>query len=176
MQKRHAAVAVLAILVLSSTGAAAGPVAAPSYDGATLLAGVFFGEGPVAALLPEITTKADADTSRSAVEYIAEQHPGFLDALPSSLQSGDPIVIREALQKAHSVMAEHAAVSPNRVEDPPMEGTVVNIATVLNVAVLVNFAMAVNVYVGGQIVQEIVWTNDFPRAPGPQDPSRLRDD
>lgn len=187
-------VVTVVVSLIASVPVAGAPSRAPfdvtEYDGATLLQGVFFGQGPVAALFPEIhgpglwQESAD-DRMASFFTHLSATHPGLLDDFRRAMLSGDHVEIDEMLQQTGRVLAESAASftdgsrSAVRLRDWrkfPGFAAVVNLLTGLNVVVLVNIIYAVNVYIGVTLAMEIVWTSDFPEGAWNIDDSRLRGD
>lgn len=81
------------------------------FDGETLFRGLFFGQGPVAALFPEITERLKAinptiQTDQFIAQVIARlrQHDrSYFDRLAAGLQSGDHLTIEATMDHASKV-------------------------------------------------------------------------
>ncbi|WP_170957112.1 sporulation delaying protein family toxin [Bacillus pseudomycoides] len=93
------------------------------YDGETIYRGVFFGEGPVAKLFPEIwseeaTKQANTAEGKKAAELLAkkinELDPNYFNELQAAVSSGDNIKIQEAFNKGGELLVQVGEVIQNK--------------------------------------------------------------
>jgi SdpC family antimicrobial peptide len=87
---------------------------AVSYDGETLYRGLVFGQGPVAQLFPELAQTPTASPEAAAaidrlIKRMSELNPSFFARFAGSVQSGDRVRIRSALEDADAVTKEAIA-------------------------------------------------------------------
>lgn len=86
------------------------------YDGRTLYVGLAFGQGPVAALFPELEglhsmAAGHEDYVNATVSEMASLDPTFFERFAHEIQSGDRVRIRAALAEADDL----GAVAASRV-------------------------------------------------------------
>ena len=85
------------------------PVAA-HYDGETLYRGLYFAQGPVAELFPDVprptTSAARTAAINAIVNRVRTQHPEFFAEFALAMQSGNRVKIRAALDNADAVTRE----------------------------------------------------------------------
>ena len=106
-----------AALLASAAGAAActagadAPTASPAaHDGEAVFRGLFYGEGPVAARLPELTrgaprrleTPQAARVREGVLARLRAQDPAFLDRFAAAVQSGSHLRVARALDEART--------------------------------------------------------------------------
>ena len=111
----------LAVALFAQTGCGA-PVSAGSgdavsnapsaYTGEALFRGVVLGEGEVATRLPELwsANEAAAEGTRASndalVASVAQRDPAFFDAFGAKMQSGDPVQVGQALDRASALIGQ----------------------------------------------------------------------
>ncbi|MBZ3766589.1 hypothetical protein COJ91_00070 [Bacillus thuringiensis] len=85
------------------------------YDGETIYRGLFFGEGPVAKLFPEIwsedlTKQANTTEAKKVSEFLTEKinevDPNYFNELKAAVYSGDNIKIQEAFGKGGQLLVK----------------------------------------------------------------------
>jgi SdpC family antimicrobial peptide len=80
-------------------------------DGKTIFQGIFFGQGDVAAMFPEVWQRPEYRSAQhltptqsaklgELTRTIDAQHPGFFDRFANEVKSGDHLRVRAALQEA----------------------------------------------------------------------------
>ena len=169
MMRRNLHIAAVTVVLLSMGQPPAVPAAtnvAPGYDGATLIAGLFFGAGPVAELFPEYyrnpSTPLSVEDRGVLAERIATAHPEFLGEFAAAMQSGDHVLIAERLRHAWPVVSESARVAlAHRDTGPPLTDPDKNIVVPVNVLSVVNVLVVANVIHIAQIYNEIVVADEF---------------
>ncbi|HEX2204495.1 MAG TPA: hypothetical protein VHG91_14385 [Longimicrobium sp.] len=152
-----------------STGCA-GDLSAPTesvaevarYDGETLLRGIFFGQGPVAGLLPELwegrSVEERAQTPERAAQVrklqdavvarIAKEDPSFFGRFESAVRSGDHLAIEAALQDAAKRVKLGLTSQPlyetvreaEAIADPVVDIEIAIYAVLVVVVFLIDFA------------------------------------
>ena len=128
---------------------------APKYDGAAVVAGLFFGAGPVAELFPELYGNPSAALSVEdrdvLLARITTDHPGFLDKFSSAMQSGDHVLIAENLQYSGRVVSESTGVAFADGNTGPQYSNNEGKCLFINIAVVANIAIFV------QVITEVMW-------------------
>jgi SdpC family antimicrobial peptide len=117
----------IGLISLTGCGASAAPgsdetvsTAASAYTSEPLLRGILFGEGEVAARLPELWTSdemaaASTPDKRAAHDAfllsVAKRDPDFLDTFAVEMQSGDPVRVEAVLKHVDRLLG---AVDPQQ--------------------------------------------------------------
>ncbi|MDB4951460.1 MAG: hypothetical protein JWM27_4109 [Gemmatimonadetes bacterium] len=160
--RRLAVLTVTTVAVLGGAASVAGfapnravrAEARAAYDGETVFRGVFFGEGPVAARLPEMWKERRLGTYSGAVgaahataavedEIVAEMRlrdPAFFDRFGAALQSGRHVAVDQAMREAADMVAKSRAVQ--EVDPATGSGTCIVVA-VYKYVVVVSSAIVV---------------------------------
>lgn len=96
-------------------------VEVPDYTGEQLFRGLMMGQGPVATLVPSVTSQApdletmvqDAEQLKAVlmvedhvVEQIKKDFPNFFFTFKKSIQSGDHIKVKEALKQSNEIVVK----------------------------------------------------------------------
>lgn len=138
------------------------------YSGADLFRGLYLGQGPVAELFPEIWSDVEqgrlqavppeklaevehaiSDYADAIVERIAEADPDFLDDFEADVQSGNHLLVEEAVldgaYKLIDIIAADLGVTPEELQpfDPTMVSLVVVVFFVAAAAAVTTLAVAV---------------------------------
>lgn len=91
-----------------------------SYSGREIFTGLFFAQGPVATLIPEIRDNFNihnvnlspeqrnemTNVQDELLDFIEHKHPSFFDSFKSDVTSGDHITIQNALSNAGKISME----------------------------------------------------------------------
>lgn len=99
------------VILIVVTSCSPETVKSSSFSGKDYVNGIFFGSGPVAALVPEISSKFNLDSyvksdeERTQIRLIREQllavlEPSFLESFKRDMESGNHIVIQQSLKNA----------------------------------------------------------------------------
>ena len=167
----------LALATLTSTPVAQAQPPSPShFDGVTVFRGIYFGNGPVARLLPEIwdapsvrhirpalTSPKTLAVEAQLIHRLQQRDPRFFDRFASQLQSGNPVMVSAGLHEANSTLRDVLASLPGRqpsaVPVSSAGGDCVYLPVVLAAAAAVAayfvVAAAVFVYVAGAVYTPI---------------------
>lgn len=93
-----------------------------SYSGRDIFTGLFFAQGPVASLIPEIGNSFNVDNlnlqpyqliemqtvQNELLNFIDSENPGFFDSFKSDMTSGDHLIIQDALANAARISMQAA--------------------------------------------------------------------
>lgn len=118
---------------LMSTANTASPAATARYDGETLFTGLYFGEGPVAKMFPEIwespqmarqasqvqNNESWSKTKSQAMEWVRTSDPNFFKRFEQDIQSGDHVRVGLAYEQGSQKLSEFVrstGVDPNSPE------------------------------------------------------------
>lgn len=183
LMSRVAVGAILAAVSACATSEPTAPSAVVSYSGEAFFRGVFFGDGPVGAMLPEVwqgrqlegfgrTTAEAARVAALREEIVADVRsadPGLFERFGAAMRSGRHVHIERALDEAGERLA--ATVQRLAVADPTLRPRVTTgvAAEAGTYIVLVGLIAAVKVLV---VYEYSVWTAAADAAPE----SRLRRD
>jgi len=168
---RWVAIAIFATLAIGGNAFAANA----TYDGETLFRGIFFAQGPVADQFPEIwkdqqnidfveqmNTRQVRESATAFMAGMRAKDPTFFDRFASDIQSGNPVLVDDALQYAAKLgqtvgqeLIEKANLPKNMsaAEKMRMIGRgrgdcgvtiIVTFAFAANIAVTVNIAAGAN--------------------------------
>lgn len=100
--------------------------AAPALSGEQIFRGVFFGQGPAAALLPELwkgkSVEERAQTpervarvralQNEVVAQIADKDPAFFERFGATVRAGNHVAVERALQDAARLLRDELLASP----------------------------------------------------------------
>lgn len=139
------------------------------YDGSTILEGLFFGEGPAAALFPEIWSDTQVLAALGRSKWTAKQHklymdgirqlenevsaidPGFFSAFATDMQSGNPVLVQQALTRTQKDMETVAdkhktnwKAAVDNAANPDINRILYNNVAAINNAIIANNVAAVN--------------------------------
>ena len=150
----------------ASRGVGAVRVERQAWDGETLFRGLFFGEGPVAQLFPEVWKPIQAkagyqkdprvrEIEDRIIAYIRQNEPLFFDRFQRAMTSGDHLTIQEGLAEGGRLIQEALeeeqveVVGPQAICGPTVCGlwwlaVAVKTGAVLNAYVAVNVLYAWN--------------------------------
>ncbi len=168
------------VMAVAAGGGCAGDVAGPEspdaaeqavrYDGETLFRGLTFGDGPVAAALPELYAQVPRpedsgltqeqlqgieSTKTFLVSEIKRRDPVFFAAFADGIQSGDPVRVAAALDRSGRILTgilRDIERENSTAPDPSVvTGQAVWLLVVVVLAVAVVAAGAVNLTVAGNV-------------------------
>lgn len=97
----------------------------PALSGEQIFRGIFFGQGPAAALLPEVwqgkSVEDRAQTPERAAQVrtlqneivtrIAQKNPAFFNQFGATVRSGDHLAVERALQEAATLLRDELKAS-----------------------------------------------------------------
>ncbi len=191
---RQAMFLALALLVAHPDTAVASSVAAhpgthtnaaARFDGETLYRGLAFGQGPVAALFPELATLPAPTAEATAVvdrivTRIRNIEPSFFARFASAIQKGDRVRIRTALESARTIteqaiQQEFGATSRATTSGPDcIFISVVLVVTAAGVVALLAVVSAVTV-VNFEVTGNVMVNTDFVISGSPSTSSLAND-
>jgi len=150
------------------------PVAIERYDGETLYRGMIFGEGPVAALFPELWEGVDRPTVQSVgserygqvraarsqiLSELKKSDPQFLDHFADELQSGSHVRVSRAMDEAGRKLASVVAALGADLSAPvPTDGSETGLCVAVAGPVFV-FVAAVAVAAGAYYLNVAMTVN-----------------
>lgn len=134
--------------------ATASPTATARYNGETLFAGLYFGEGPVAKMFPEIWESTQVaqqvsqaqnseswnKTKAEAIAWVRTNDPDFFNRFEQDIQSGNHMRVGQAYKQGAQKLSAYVSstgVDPNSPEARAGVGLVLVLAVAVAVAVAV---------------------------------------
>lgn len=126
----YAIVPMCLLIFMATFSAQAKPINIPSFTGKELFKGIFFAQGQVAQLIPEIQEKVDMDAwlnNSEKVEYkkfmnevivaIDKKHPSFFKNFQLKVQSGSHVRISQEMSRASKILSDMVYELTNTSEE-----------------------------------------------------------
>jgi SdpC family antimicrobial peptide len=163
---RWIAIAVAFCMAASALGSPAQARAASTpYSGKAVFEGLFFGQGPVAGLFPELWTptiekELNFSSSKRHVAFvqavtkiengISHEDPSYFSDMGSQMTSGDPVLVKQMLERTRQDVSRYAQEQGVKVTAPSSpsmhdfdtvvatETAAVDVKVALNVDAVVN--------------------------------------
>lgn len=174
----------------TNTTVAASASSRNAHDGEALYRGLFFGEGPVATLFPELTTDVVVSQQMAAarsrlVSRIGTDDPAFFTRFAKLINSGNPLRVRQGLLDAQQHTRD--AMTDEFGSDLTADGSIgtecitiefvviaVFFATVAVLVLFVNAAEYINLALEGNVAYTVnVTISATPMGPAPSTATSL---
>jgi SdpC family antimicrobial peptide len=153
---------------LISTASTASAAVTTRHDGETLFAGLYFGDGPVAKMFPEIwesphvaqqvsqaqKSESWSKTKSEAIAWVRTNDPDFFNRFEQDIQSGDHVRVGQAYKQGAQKLSAYVSSTGVDPNSPEARGGVGVVAVVV-AAVAVVVAVYAWMYWSGRSVDGV---------------------